>query len=269
MSVCWHANGWEQIRRRWPYKCDCPNGDETCTYDACDASLYAGRTRSGKRWFWMVGELRDLDGWGREHGYADTEGESLQAAQAAADRIAGGRRAMVSVGHGYATALLRELNAEKRKQRPKPETNDSRPVEYLYGHHHCTLGAVCSCHEMKPREAWDYHVTRYPITKKTPKWIYYRIGWRHRDEDPVIGYVNRETIETTGRVQTGEGWWSDRIHLYLSPPEPPAWIREAESIDLKALRLAAAEVHPDREGGDAEEFRVRFERYERARAAVR
>jgi len=46
-----------------------------------------GRCRSGRRWFWAV---PDFDG-PREHGWADTEERAVNAAEAAVERLAGGR----------------------------------------------------------------------------------------------------------------------------------------------------------------------------------
>jgi len=90
-----------------------------------------GRCRSGRRWFWAA---RDFDG-PREHGWADSEELAVSAAEAAVERLAGGRAATVLAGvvrgrrhsHGaVGGVLVDELDAS-------PEALDGDAEEPGYG----------------------------------------------------------------------------------------------------------------------------------------
>jgi hypothetical protein len=104
-------------------------------------------------------------------------------------------------------------------------------------------------------------VVSFPITKKTPKRIYYvaSADWELR---PRIGFVDRQRIEADGEVYSRNRHWSaPDFHLYLNPPaldEPGPALAE-----LKAAMRAA---HPDM-GGTHEDFLRAHEQYEKARAA--
>lgn len=122
------------------------------------------------------------------------------------------------------------------------------PAEYLY-------------------ELWDanwddgplgnYQVLAHPITKKTPRRIYFTYSTGgHR-----TGYVDRQRIEADGVIYHGY----TRRRLHLTPPEIPSRPRKPS---LPELRKAMADAHPDRGGTDAEFIAARA-RYERARTKLK
>lgn len=112
-------------------------------------------------------------------------------------------------------------------------------------------------------EVWDanwddgplgnYQVLAHPITKKTPKRIYFTYSTGgHR-----AGFVDRQRLEADGEIY--HGYTMRRLHL--APPEIPDHTRKPS---LSELRKAMAAAHPDRGGTDAEFIAAR-QRYERAR----
>lgn len=102
----------------------------------------------------------------------------------------------------------------------------------------------------------NYQVLAHPITKKTPKRIYFTYSTGgHR-----AGYVDRQRIETDGEIYHG---YTLR-RLYLAPPEIPT---RPKPTSLPELKAAMADAHPDRGGSDAEFIAAR-QRYERAKAQV-
>ena len=99
----------------------------------------------------------------------------------------------------------------------------------------------------------NYQVLAHPITKKTPKRIYFSYSTGvHR-----AGYVDRQKIEADGEIY--HGYTMRRLHL--APPEIPS---RPKPPSLPELRKAMADAHPDRGGSDAEFIAARA-RYERAR----
>lgn len=118
------------------------------------------------------------------------------------------------------------------------------PVEFLY-------------------ELWDanwddgplgnYEVHAHPITRKTPKRIYFTyLNGR-------TGFVDRQRIEADGEVYyryTGR-------RLHLAEPEIPG---RPKLPSLPELKAAMAAAHPDR-GGSHEAFIAARKRYETAREA--
>jgi len=202
-----------------------------------------GRCRSGRRWFWAA---RNFDG-PREHGWADSEELAVNAAEAAVERLAGGRAATVRVLHGIASAALRDVNAEKRKARPADGTATD-VVEYLYG--------IEAEHGSGP--GWTpTRVVKFRITKKTPRRIYYLLReWRDEQR-----FVDRVALERDGQAtRKSGGWWEADLTVYLSPPV----LAEAQQPSLAELKAAMAAAHPDR-GGTDEAFVAARARYERAR----
>lgn len=102
----------------------------------------------------------------------------------------------------------------------------------------------------------NYQVLAHPITKKTPRRIYFTYSTGgHRS-----GYVDRQKIEADGAIY--HGYTMRRLHL--TPPEIPS--RPARP-SLAELRQAMADAHPDR-GGTNEAFIAARQRYERARASA-
>jgi hypothetical protein len=247
---------------------------------------YYGRCRSGRRWFWVAGDLGralDHDGYRPERGWEDTEGQALAAARAAVERLAGGQPGYASFRAGWATTELKRVNAERRRNRPDPGTSDAKPVEYLYAHNtwRCDNGyGRCPCRDLPAREAWQHHLIPYRITKKTAKRIYYIRREPHRDGQVIstdeleIGYVDRQKLEADGEVSNrGVHWSQDDSHLYATT-DPPEWWNpwrsawSTETATLSQLRKEMADAHPDR-GGDRDRFMAARARYLAAKGATR
>lgn len=99
----------------------------------------------------------------------------------------------------------------------------------------------------------NYKIRRHPITKKTPRRIYFTyLNGR-------TGYVDRQRIEAAGEIYHGQ----TLRRLHLTPPEVPS---RPKPPSLPELRAAMAAAHPDRGGTNAEFIAARA-RYERARTA--
>lgn len=232
----------------------------TCWHEACEGRTHrhdggviiAGRTRSGKRWFWAA---TDMDG-PEEHGYTDTEAEAIAAYRAAAERIAGTRDTSGSIYAGHAAGKLKRLNAARRAAKPAPDTRDARTVEHLY--------FVYDTDELNGRTA--YHVGTAQIIKKTPKRIYFRYeNGVTRSKQEATRFLDREVLERDGEVSLPGGWWEPERHLYATEDAAQAVIDartapKPEPVDLAGLRRAAADAHPDR-GGTDEAFRAAHGRY--------
>ena len=100
----------------------------------------------------------------------------------------------------------------------------------------------------------NYQVLAHPVTKKTPKRIYFMYSTGgHR-----TGFVDRQKIEAEGEVY--HGYTLRRLHL--APPEIP---HQPKRASLAELKQAMADAHPDR-GGTDEAFIAARQRYEQARA---
>ncbi|MDX5526115.1 hypothetical protein PV677_36205 [Streptomyces sp. DE06-01C] len=98
------------------------------------------------------------------------------------------------------------------------------------------------------------HAVAFPITKKTPKRVYYDINGR-------IRFVDRQQLETDGKVRRTGGWWEHDLTVYLSEPT----VEQPTGPSLSELKQAMADAHPDRESGSHEAFIAARARYERAR----
>jgi hypothetical protein len=232
-TICWHVPG----TRCWAH-------DDDVRY------LRWGRTRSGRRWFWAAG---DLDVEDTEHGWADTQTSAITAAKMAVTRLGRGEEAIARMNHGYAAQALKEINKAKRKARPASGDTGTEQVRYLYA----------------TAESWDdgrvvgERVIKFPITKITPKRIFYvRSG---DGDDAVIGYVDRQRIQDKGSVyNTGAGgWWAPDARLYLEPPD--LTLDHAPELSLAELKKAMADAHPDRGGSNEAFIKARAE-YQRARS---
>jgi hypothetical protein len=181
---------------------------------------------------------------------------------------------------GIAAKVLKIVNAEKRRNRPPSGETHSAPVQYLW-----------------LADWWDSdQPSRFPITKITPKRIYYNRTRRDAVDEGVItlSYVSREALETdtrcpgpetgarycehgyfsrhgypAGEVLAGTGWESR--HLFASGAAAQDYLnirtgrqqQEDHKVQLKRLKREMAAVHPDR-GGSNEEFITARQRYERA-----
>lgn len=131
--------------------------------------------------------------------------------------------------------------------------NAPEPVEFLYGIQSGRYDA---------NDDWtDAHVVRFPVTKKTPKRIYYDAReWGTRAH---IRFVDRRRIETDGEIRpASRHWWEADSCLHLTEPV----ISTADTPDLPTLKAAMAAAHPDR-GGTHETFIAARQRYENARSA--
>jgi hypothetical protein len=255
--VCWHD-------RRMPWS-------HECGYTR-PLLFHYGRCRSGRRWFWAAECWRyDDDSMACEHGWEDTEEAALTAARNAVEHLAAGREAIASEKAYTASCRLKEVNAEKRKARPAPDTSDARAIEYLYAVDHYVPEASYE------RERWT--VVAFRITKKTPKRIYYVRSHRYAalGGDPEIGYISRQELESDtrcgaadcasrgycvhgtppGEISTGRRWYHADSWLYATREQAQAVVdahtRAAGSKDLKQLRREMADAHPDR-GGNREQF---------------
>jgi hypothetical protein len=235
MTICWHdtANRCHQF------------------HDGAMLLGY-GRCRSGKRWFWAA---RDWDGETR-HGWADAEEDALGAARAVVTDLAAGRPALAWRRESVATGVLKELNAAKRRARPPSAETGSAPAGYLYG-------TVCYWPDQGPGVR---KVVPFRITRKTAKRVYYVRA--ERGQDVVTGYVDRQALERDGEAwNRGVHWSADDSRLYATRAAAEGALgldqKPAGPPDLKALRQAMADAHPDRGGTDAEFIAAR-ERYERA-----
>jgi hypothetical protein len=125
---------------------------------------------------------------------------------------------------------IRRATIKPPNPRPAPAPG---PVEYLYG--------IEPGHWDGDNEWVAARVVRFPITRKTPKRIYY--VRRDQEDGPVIGNVDRQRIETDGdayRISTGP--WEADARLYLAAPDLDEHLRadEAPSVTECAAWLDAA-----------------------------
>jgi hypothetical protein len=271
-----------------------------------------GRCRSGRRWFWYAALwTRDWESQhcddpvcepgigGHAYGWEDTEEAALKAMSEAVTQLGGEVRPGCYRNNapgraGYAAAALKKINAARRKARPASGETSAGVVEYLYGAYWSSWVDDMT---------GDHHkeVIEFPVTKKTGKRIYYIRGQRS-GEDPQIGYVSRQDLETDtrcpgapdydhrcehgyygshgeapGEIRTSRYYDSDR-HLFTTREAAEDYLysrerereREQALPDLRQLRRQMADAHPDR-GGTAEQFMAARERYKqaaRARVAV-
>jgi hypothetical protein len=226
-----------------------------------DPLIHWGRCRTGKRAFWTTRHLVEpfSDSNITEYGWADTLDEAARQGHLAALRLADGHCGNIHVSHGIARNQLKAINAAKRKTKPLSDSTDSSPITYLYG-------------TAEREDARGHLVTElrsFRITKRTRQRIYY-VRRQHPDGSVDLGYVNRQELEAEGHVHNyaAGGWWAADFHLYAEPPEVDQRNSVAPAPDLKALKQAMADAHPDR-GGSSESFIEARERYLRARARTK
>lgn len=211
---------------------------------AHDFILY-GRCRSGSRWFWACSTSGDE--LPPRHGWEDTEQGALSAARASAAQLKSGAAVLIQ-RHGYAAHVLKEVNAERRAKRPRPQSAGVHRVEYLYG---------SSGSNLPP---W---VVQFRITKKTAKRVYFV---RHDDPDAKIHYVDRQELESRGKaVNRSVGWWSAASTLYRNRRDAlPEREPRQSTVSLRDLKARMVAAHPDK-GGTSAEFIVARQAYEQAR----
>jgi hypothetical protein len=220
-----------------------------------------GRCRSGRRWFWTATEIGGAD----RYGWADSIDDAARQANAAVVQLAASRYAHIQVLHGVATEKLKQINAAKRKTKPAPSSHGRAaptpdPIGYLYA-------IEPGRYDLDDTTWIDGKIVRFPITRKTPKRVYYlRPRFLYMPgPDWQPGYVNRLELEQHGSVRVP--YW---FLLFAEPPELPPTRKvrtrrpEPSVPDLKALKAAMADAHPDR-GGTSEAFVAARARYLRAK----
>ncbi|MFJ5155755.1 hypothetical protein ACIQCF_30125 [Streptomyces sp. NPDC088353] len=214
-----------------------------------------GCCRDAGRWFWYARIIGGRDA----HGWAPNRDAAARQANAAAVKLAAGRYAAIRIRHEAAEVKLAAVKAARRSgaqagDRRHADAGSLYAIDFGYYDH----GA---------RQWVHSRVVRLPITKKTPRRIYYL-----RSSEPgefEQGYIDRQHFEAHGWV------WSSRYNkIYAEPPEvpedkpfDPAPYRAATvpSVDeVKRLKAEMAAAHPDR-GGTSEAFITARQRYMEAR----
>ncbi|MFJ6729433.1 hypothetical protein ACIQPQ_31475 [Streptomyces sp. NPDC091281] len=99
----------------------------------------------------------------------------------------------------------------------------------------------------------NYRIRKHPITRKTPKRIYFKRDGRR------LAFVDRVRIEADGEIF----YRPIARTLYLVPPKLPGKAKPS----LPELRKAMADAHPDR-GGSTAEFIAARKRYEAAKGTA-
>jgi hypothetical protein len=259
-QVCWNFRNKGERSLLW--RCKCP----ACTADSPERELFQfGRCHSGKSWFWIARcYLFREERFKEKFGWADSEELATATATAAVLELKNPLPAIADFNQRAASDRLKELNEEKRRQRPAPDTSDARRVEYLYGHTNSSFSPV-----------------RFRVTKKTAKRIYYIRHAEYLDEhgeprrdvrgnDYGSGYVDRQKLEADGSVKNrGVHWSAPDYHLY---PSFEALMgdrcREPEKPDLAQLKAAMTAAHPDK-GGTSAAFIAARKAYVEARRRAR
>ena len=222
--------------------------------------IHWGRCRTGKRAFWTARHLVEpfSDRNITDYGWTDTLDEAARQGHLAALRLADGHCSNIHVSHSIARDQLKAVNAAKRKTKLLSDSTESSPVEYLYG--------TYDSEDIRGHLVTE--VRAFRITKRTKQRVYY-IRRQHSDTDFQLGYVNRQELEAEGHVHNyaAGGWWAADFHLHVEPPDVEQR-NVAPAPDLKVLKQAMANAHPDRGGSSAEFIEARA-RYERARARTK
>jgi hypothetical protein len=99
------------------------------------AYIHFSRCRSGRRWFWTAYRLEGNDFVNRD-GWEDSEELAMTAARKACVELAAGEAVIAVYSVRPASQRLKEINAERRRARPAPDTSDAHLTEYLYGGHY-------------------------------------------------------------------------------------------------------------------------------------
>lgn len=226
-----------------------------------------GRCRDARRWFWYAHIIGGPDA----HGWAPNRDTAGRRANAAAVKLAAGQYANIRIHDEAAEIKLAAVKAAKRSD-----------AQAESGRRSATSDEAANLYAIEPGyydhggRRWVHSkVVRLPIVKKTARRIYYL-----RSSEPgefEQGYIDRQHFEAHGWV------WSSRYKkIYAQPPKvpddkpfiPPPFdptpYRAATTPDpgeLKRLKAAMADAHPDR-GGTSEAFIAARERYLRARRRV-
>jgi hypothetical protein len=277
-QVCWDFRN--KGDQHW--RCKCP------AHTAPNYELFFfGRRRSGKRWFWQTHRLWFEEGQQpkMKFGWADSEELATAAAVLAVLELKEpGSLVKARFSQDTASGRLKEVNEEKRRQRPAPDTSGAHPVEYLYGIYHHAGGEYVNDREWRG-------ILAFPIVKKTKHRIFYKRRWiwfwpqldeerAHLQSAPLhyenkVRFVDRAKLEATGEIGTNHRWHED-WHLYLNPPYSWASRRADEDPDeekpdiptLLRLKAEMAAAHPDK-GGTSAAFIAARKAYVEARRRAR
>lgn len=138
-------------------------------------------------------------------------------------------------------------------QAAEPEGSPSAAVEPVQFLHGIQAGHYDGNDDWQPA-----CVVAFPVTRKTPKRIYYQVrDWGAQQ----IRFVNRQELESTGEVRSpSRYWWESDYQVYLNPPP----VEMTQQPSLAELKQQMADAHPDR-GGNDEAFIAARQRYERAK----
>lgn len=263
-KICWqfrNKGDTYRTRERWgSWSCRCP----VCsTRDR--AFVTFGRCRSGQRWFWwavnntLSYKTKDCTDVVEKYGFADSEEQAWAAVRAAVRELSADKLTVAVVAQSTANDKLKEINLAKRRGRPLSDATESKVVEYLYGYKGCQ------------------GLSRSQIVKKTAKRICYLYRGEEIDDhgDPIVSkynirtsdtrdtticYLNRQKLEANGHVHS----LCSSLEGYLKD-----WRRaEPDALDLRQLKQAMADAHPDRGGTNAAFIEARA-RYNAARKMLR
>lgn len=155
------------------------------------------------------------------------------------------------------------VSAAQRAEQPQSDETAAVPAQYVYGAY------VSSWID---DETGDHlrEVCALRVIRKTGKRIFYARP-EHCDVSRVlIGFIGRLPFERDGEIRTRHYHQAD-YHLFADRAAAEAYVwpnrdADADTADLRELRLAMGEAHPDR-GGTAEQFTEARERYLRAKGA--
>ncbi|WP_042400334.1 hypothetical protein [Streptacidiphilus carbonis] len=233
--------------------------------DHTPPSIIWGRCPGGGRWFWTA---RIVGGEDR-HGWASNRNDAARKANRAAVLLAVGQYASIRINDDDAelklAAVIAEKHAQAKAEDKKRTAAGETPVNlYAVERGYYDHGA---CHWVHSR------IVRLPVTKTTPRRIYFL-----RSSEPgeyERGYIDRQDFEARGWV------YSSRYNkIYAKPPElpndkpfiPPPFRSEypyapVSELELKRLKIAMRDAHPDK-GGSSEAFIKARAEYEHARDRV-
>ena len=266
-DICWHPDG--------AFHHDCPGaaGDDRMLW------IY-GRCRSGQRWFWSAACYDWRNSADEEimlHGWAVSEDGALAAARTAITAATSGRPAIAYPRQTVARNALKRINEAKRAARPPSRETGARMAEYLY-------------------EVWTFwpedgpevrKVRPWQIARRTAKRLYFTDGTfvslEELDADTRCpGRTDSRYCKhgcwnshgyPAGEMMKGGRSRSDLVHLFTTREAAEDYLfrtdREQErqqagrQPELKRLRKAMADAHPDR-GGTSEGFITARKAYERA-----
>lgn len=225
-----------------------------------------GRCRDTRRWFWYAHIIGGLDA----HGWA-TDRNTAGRANAAAVKLAAGQYASIRVDDQAAEIKLATIRAAKQSK-PKAENRQHTAP----GDSAANLYAIEAGYYDHGARRWVHsRMVRLPIAKKTAKRIYYLRS--SEPEEFEQGYIDRQHFEAHGWVWSSryDKIWAQPPEIpddkpYVPPPFNPASYQTAtvpSADELKRLKRAMADAHPDRGGTDAE-FIAAHRKYEQARRRV-